>query len=418
MHNLTAEILSVGTELLMGQILDTNAQYISQRLAEVGINQYYRTTVGDNRQRLQETIQQALGRADLVILTGGLGPTEDDLTKETAAAVLGHTDFTIDETSKARMYQRFVHYNHAMPENNLKQVMFPKGAIILTNDYGTAPGCIIEKEGKAIILLPGPPREMRPMFDASVMPYLRRESHSQLYSQVLRVYGMGESMVAEQLGDLIDQQTNPTIATYALTGETTIRVTARCNSDREGEELLRPMIRQIQDRLGSVVYATHGEPLERVCAGLLEQAGKTLAVAESCSGGMLASTLVSVAGSSAWFLEGCVTYSNAAKMRRLGVREDTLASHGAVSRETALEMARGMRASAGADLALATTGIAGPGGGTAEKPVGLVYVALCGEAGEYVHEMHFAGDRERIRGAAVLEGLDMLRRYLTGMLEA
>lgn len=418
MQNLTAEILSVGTELLMGQILDTNAQYISQRLAEVGINQYYRTTVGDNRQRLQETIQQALGRADLVILTGGLGPTEDDLTKETAAAVLGHTDFTIDETSKARMYQRFVHYNHAMPENNLKQVMFPKGAIILPNDYGTAPGCILEKEGKAIILLPGPPREMRPMFDASVMPYLRRESHSQLYSRVLRVYGMGESMVAEQLGDLIDQQTNPTIATYALTGETTIRVTARCNSDREGEELLRPMIRQIQDRLGSVVYATHGEPLERVCAGLLEQAGKTLAVAESCSGGMLASTLVSVAGSSAWFLEGCVTYSNAAKMRRLGVREDTLASHGAVSRETALEMARGMRASAGADLALATTGIAGPGGGTAEKPVGLVYVALCGEAGEYVHEMHFAGDRERIRGAAVLEGLDMLRRYLTGMLEA
>lgn len=222
MSNLTAEIISVGTELLMGQILDTNAQYISQRLAEVGINQYYRTTVGDNRVRLQHTIQQALDRADLVILTGGLGPTEDDLTKETAAAVLGYTEFSIDEASKARMYQRFVHYNHAMPENNLKQVMFPKGAIILPNDYGTAPGCILEKDGKAIILLPGPPREMRPMFDASVMPYLCRESHSQLYSQVLRVYGMGESMVADQLGDMIQRQTNPTIATYALTGETTI----------------------------------------------------------------------------------------------------------------------------------------------------------------------------------------------------
>ena len=249
MSNLTAEIISVGTELLMGQILDTNAQYISQRLAEVGINQYYRTTVGDNRVRLQHTIQQALDRADLVILTGGLGPTEDDLTKETAAAVLGYTEFSIDEASKARMYQRFVHYNHAMPENNLKQVMFPKGAIILPNDYSTAPGCILEKDGKAIILLPGPPREMRPMFDASVMPYLCRESHSQLYSQVLRVYGMGESMVADQLGDMIQRQTNPTIATYALTGETTIRVTARCNSDQEGAALLQPVVQQIQNRL-------------------------------------------------------------------------------------------------------------------------------------------------------------------------
>ena len=225
-------------------------------------------------------------------------------------------------------------------------------------------------------------------------------------------------MVADQLGDMIEQQTNPTIATYALTGETTIRVTARCNSDQEGAALLQPVVQQIQNRLGSVVYALHGEPLERVCAGLLEKAGKTLAVAESCSGGMLASTLVSVPGSSAWFLEGCVTYSNAAKMRRLGVSEKTLASHGAVSRETALEMAQGMRQSAGADLALATTGIAGPSGGTGEKPVGLVYVALSCETGEYVHEMHFAGDRERIRGAAVLEGLDMLRRHLTGMLEA
>lgn len=417
MHNLTAEIISVGTELLMGQILDTNAQYISQRLAEVGVNQYFRTTVGDNRQRLQDTIQQALGRADLVILTGGLGPTEDDLTKETAADVMGYRDFSIDEASKARMYQRFVNYNHPMPENNLKQVMFPKGAIILPNDYGTAPGCILEKDGKAIILLPGPPREMRPMFDASVMPYLCKENHSQLYSRVLRVYGMGESMVADQLGEMIDLQTNPTIATYALTGETTIRVTARCNSDQEGEALLQPVIRQIQQILGSVVYDTHGRPLEEVCAGLLEQAGKTLAVAESCSGGMLASTLVSVAGSSAWFLEGCVTYSNAAKTRRLGVREETLSLHGAVSRETATEMAQGMRRSAGADLALATTGIAGPSGGTSEKPVGLVYVALASQEAAYVHEMHFAGDRERIRGAAVLEGLDMLRRYLTGQLK-
>ena len=410
---ITAEIISVGTELLMGQILDTNAQYISQRLTEAGINLYFRATVGDNHDRLFHAIQTAASRADIVILTGGLGPTEDDLTKETAADVLGlDPDFVPDEESLERMLARFAQNRRIMTENNRKQVMFPKGAIILPNENGTAPGCILEKDGKAIILLPGPPREMRPMFDASVMPYLRKRGEGIFCSRVLRVYGLGESAVEDKLRPLIDAQTNPTIATYALTGETTIRVTARCQNKEEGSRLLEPTIQAIEELLGHVIYSSDGMPLEQVCANLLLQSKKTIAVAESCTGGLLASTLISVPGSSAFLMEGCVTYSNAAKMRRLGVQADTLATYGAVSKETALEMARGMRKSAGVDFALATTGIAGPDGGTAQKPVGLVYVGLAYAGGEIVHEMHFVGDRNRIRELAVLEGLDMLRRHI------
>lgn len=409
---LTAEIISVGTELLMGQIVDTNAQYISQKLAEVGISQYFRATVGDNHDRLYDTIRTAVERADLVLLTGGLGPTEDDLTKETAADVLGYTDFVLDQASYDFMMARFARNQRKMTENNRKQAMFPKEAIVLPNPNGTAPGCIMEKDGKAVILLPGPPKEMVPMFDASVMPYLLQRSHGQLYSRTLRVYGMGESTVEDALRDMIHAQTNPTIATYALTGETTLRVTARCQDTREGEALVGPVVGAIAARLGDVVYTTHGEPLQELCAALLSQGGKTLAVAESCTGGLLASTLISVPGSSHWMLEGCVAYSNGAKERRLGVSPQTLQRHGAVSRETALEMARGMRETAGSDFALATTGVAGPAGGTPEKPVGLVYVSLAFEGGEDVHEMRFVGNRERIRGLAVLEALDMLRRRL------
>ncbi len=410
---LTAEIISVGTELLMGQIVDTNAQYISQRLAEAGINQYFRATVGDNHDRLYDTIRTAVERADLVILTGGLGPTEDDLTKETAADVLGYGgDFILHEASLAAMERRFSHMHRVMTANNRKQAMFPKEALIMPNANGTAPGCILEKEGKAVILLPGPPREMVPMFDESVMPYLLKRNQGKLYSRTLRIYGMGESAVEDRLRDMIDSQTNPTIAPYALTGETTLRVTARCRDDAEGEALVRPVIEAIRQRLGDVLYSTHGEQLHEVCARLLTAQGKTLAVAESFTGGLLASTLICVPGSSAWMLEGCVTYSNAAKERRLGVLPQTLAAHGAVSRETALEMARGMRGTSGADFALATTGIAGPDGGTPEKPVGLAYLALAYEGGEEVHELRLVGNRERIRGTGVLEALDMLRRRL------
>ncbi|MEA5059295.1 MAG: competence/damage-inducible protein A [Candidatus Pelethousia sp.] len=409
---MTAEIISVGTELLMGQIVDTNAQYISQRLAEAGINQYFRVTVGDNHGRLYDTIRTAVERADLVILTGGLGPTEDDLTKETAADVMGYRDFVLDQGSYEAMEKRFSHMHRIMTANNRKQAMFPKEATILPNANGTAPGCILEKQGKAVILLPGPPKEMVPMFDDSVMPYLLRKTHGKLYSRILRIYGMGESAVEDRLRDLIDAQTNPTIAPYAMTGETTLRITARCKDNQDGEALAEPVIRAICQRLGDVVYSTHGEQLQEVCAALLSSHGKTLAVAESFTGGLLASTLISVPGSSAWMLEGCTTYSNGAKIRRLGVSSDILSTYGAISPETALEMARGMRASSGADFALSTTGIAGPDGGTPQKPVGLAYIALSYAGGEAVHELRLVGNRERIRNLGVLEALDMLRRQM------
>ncbi len=408
---MTAEIISVGTEILMGQIVNTNAQYISTRLTEVGINQYYQTVVGDNAERLHTAILHGLERSDLVILTGGLGPTGDDLTKETAAEAMDKR-LELNADCLAILKERFMKFNRSMTENNLKQAMFPPDSIILPNPNGTAPGCIMEKDGKAVILLPGPPREMMPMFDVSVMPYLKALSNSEFYSRVVRIFGMGESAVESCLKDLLDSQSNPTIAPYALTGETTLRVTARCKDDGEGEKLVAPTLNEICRRLGLVAYSTHNRKLEEVCAMLLIDAKLRLSVAESCTGGMLSSTLVSVPGSSGWFYEGVVCYSNAAKIARLGVKEETLKRFGAVSAEAATEMAEGLLCSGGCDLALSTTGIAGPDGGTAENPVGLVYVALAHAAGTEVTELRLTGDRERIRNTAVLNAMDLVRKFI------
>ena len=408
---MTAEIVCVGTELLMGQVLNTDAKFIASRLADLGVNLYYQITVGDNPERLRTTLETALSRADIVITSGGLGPTGDDLTKETAAGLLGLT-LEYDPASVKMLEDRFRASGREMTPNNLKQAMFPKESIILPNPNGTAPGCIMEKNGKAIILLPGPPRELFPMFTDSVMPYLEERSQVKLHSRVLRIFGMGESKLEYTLRDMIEAQTNPTIAPYALLGEVTLRITARCANDEEGERMVQPIIEEIKRRIGDVIYSCEDEPLEKVCANGLIAAGKTLAVAESCTGGLIVSTLVGVPGSSAWLLEGAVTYSDAAKKHRLCVSEETLAAYGAVSAETAREMAEGMRCGSGADYALATTGIAGPDGGTAEKPVGLVYVALASENGTEVKELHLTGDRARIRHSSMLNALDMLRRKL------
>ena len=408
---MTAEIISVGTEILMGQIVNTNAQYISTRLTEVGINQYYQTVVGDNSQRLRTAIAHALERSDLVVLTGGLGPTGDDLTKETTAEAMGKS-LELNASCLAILKERFQKFNRNMTENNLKQAMFPPDCIILPNPNGTAPGCIMERDGKAAILLPGPPREMAPMFDASVMPYLKARNHSEFYSRVVRIFGMGESAVETSLKDLMDSQSNPTIAPYALTGETTLRVTARCRDDREGEALVAPTLDAICRRLGPVVYSTRNHKLEEVCAMLLTRGKLRLSVAESCTGGMLASTLISVPGSSNWFFEGIVGYSNEAKISRLGVREETLNRFGAVSAETAGEMAQGLLRASRCDIALSTTGIAGPDGGTDETPVGLVYLALASASGTEVTELRLTGSRDRIRNTAVLNALDLIRKYL------
>lgn len=406
-----AELISVGTELLMGQIVNTDAQFMSEHLAELGVNVFYQVTVGDNPERLEETVKRALDRSDVVILSGGLGPTGDDLTKETVARLFD-LEMETDQASLERLKKIFERFHAPMTPNNLKQVDFPKGSIVIPNARGTAPGCIVEKDGKVAILLPGPPRELFPMFRETVMPYLEKKSGYHLLSHELRIFGKGESEVEYEIKDIIEKQTNPTIAPYAKLAEVTLRITARCKTNEEGEALIQPMIEEIKKRFGDVVYSTDGQTLEAVCGTLLRQQGKTVATAESCTGGMVASTLIGVPGSSAYMLEGMVTYSNAAKINRLGVKEETIAAHGAVSEECAREMAEGIRRTAGVDIGVATTGIAGPDGGTPEKPVGRVYIAVASEKGTTVRKHTISGERQRVREISTLYALDMIRREL------
>ena len=406
-----AELICVGTELLMGQILNTNAHYIAKELAPSGIDMYHQIVVGDNPKRLTEAVETALSRADVVLLSGGLGPTDDDLTKETVAKAMGK-DLILFEDEWKKIVSYFESKGRTVAPNNRKQAMFPHDAIILKNPNGTAPGCIMEADGKAAILMPGPPRELEPMFRDYVLPYLLEKSGHRLYSREVRIFGMGESDVTYRLDDLIKHQTNPTIAPYAKTGEVTLRITARCKNEAEGEALVLPMIDRIKATIGDVVYDTNGRSLAEVCHHALIESGKTLAVSESCTGGRLADAFIDWPGSSAYFIEGDVTYSNDAKMRRLGVKKETLDTVGAVSEECAREMAEGTRKAANTDFALSTTGYAGPDGGEPDKPVGTVFIALASADGTIVKRLNLFGDRDRIRHTATLHALDLLRRKL------
>lgn len=407
-----AEILAVGTELLLGDILNTNAQFLAQELAALGIEVYYQTVVGDNPKRLEDTIFHAFSRADLIITTGGLGPTEDDLTKETAAKYFGE-NLVLDEKALAQIEKFFKRIGREMTENNVKQAMVPeKNGVVLYNENGTAPGIIIEKNGKMIVMLPGPPKETVPMFLNQVKPYLAKKQEVTFVSRILRVAGVGESAMETAVKDMIDAQTNPTIAPYAKDGESILRITARAKDEEEANRLIDPVAAALRERLGHAVYAEGETDMETVTAELLLEKNKTLAVAESCTGGMIASSLIEYAGISKVLLEGCVTYSNEAKMKRLGVKAETLEKYGAVSPETAAEMAEGIARTSGAAIGLATTGIAGPDGGTPEKPVGLVYVALHTDGETKVKELRFAGKRNKIRERAAYAALDWLRRTL------
>lgn len=408
---MSAEIISVGTELLMGNIVNTNAQYISQRLADLGIDCFLQTTVGDNHDRLVEAVHRGLERSDIIILTGGLGPTADDLTKETVADAFNRR-LVLDEPSLVYIKQRFAKMRHFMTPNNIKQAMFPENCIILPNPNGTAPGCIVEDGTKAAILMPGPPNEMAPMFEASVLPYLEKRSGYTLKSKMLRIFGKGESSVEYQLKDLMQQQTNPTIAPYALNGEMKLRVTARCKDGEDADKIMAPIIEEVKKRIGEYIYSEDGIELHEEVARLISASGMTIAVAESCTGGMLCSKFVSVPGSSNWFKEGCVTYSNEAKMNRLGVKKETLAECGAVSAQTAIEMAEGIRRTAMADIGISTTGYAGPDGGTGDKPVGTVFIGVAAKDKSFYKELHLTGKRERIRNMACLNALDILRRNI------
>ncbi|HHW00070.1 MAG TPA: competence/damage-inducible protein A [Clostridiaceae bacterium] len=409
-----AEILAVGTELLMGQIANTNAQYISSRLPSVGVNVYYHSVVGDNAGRLRKCLNIALERSDVVIMTGGLGPTKDDLTKETVADVLG-LKLILHEDILDKMKAYFSRTNRKMTDNNIKQAYLPENCIVINNDNGTAPGCIIEKDDKVVIMLPGPPSEMKPMFEDTVIPYFASKSQYKLASKFLRIFGIGESAMEELIMDLVENQSNPTIAPYAKEGEVTLRLTARCKTGDnvcDAEEIIKPVEEEIKRRLGDYIYSTDNKNLEEVTAELLLQNNVTIATAESCTGGLISSRLTDIPGISKVFNRGIVSYSNEAKIENLGVKRETLEKYGAVSRETAREMAEGIRNVAGTDLGLAVTGIAGPGGGTAEKPVGLVYVALADKFGVKVKELRLTGDRGKIRRITCLHAFDMIRRRI------
>lgn len=409
---MNAEILAVGTELLLGDIVNTNAQYIARRLADIGIGVYYHSVVGDNETRLKKAFELALGRADIVITTGGLGPTKDDLTKETAAAIAGK-NMVVDQESLEWIEGYFTKLGRLMTENNRKQAYFPEGAVIFHNDHGTAPGCAIDVGEKKIILLPGPPREMKPMFESSVIPYLSQFQDGILISKVLRICGIGESHMEDMLKDLISAQTNPTIAPYAKTGEVTVRITSKADTEEEAKRMIQPVEKKIRDILGEHVYGVgENTSLESIVAEMLIKYNKTISVAESCTGGLLSSRLVNYPGISTIFKEGVVTYSNEAKKNRLGVKADTLNKYGAVSKETAEEMASGICQSSGTNIGISTTGIAGPDGGTEEKPVGLVYAGLCIDGEVQSKKFNFRGDRQNIRERTVISVLDWVRREL------
>ncbi|MBZ4646256.1 MAG: competence/damage-inducible protein [Clostridia bacterium] len=408
---MNAEIIAVGTELLLGQILNTNAQFLSVELSNLGIDVYFQTVVGDNQKRLEETLQTALKRADIVILTGGLGPTKDDLTKETIAQVL-NLQLKLHQESLDKIKEFFAKMHRVMASNNEKQAFLPEGSIILPNNNGTAPGCIIEKDNNIVIMLPGPPKEMQPMFKEYVYPYLLKKSPYTIYSKVLRIFGIGESSLEEKLIDIFENQSNPTIAPYAKQGEVTLRITAKCESEEVAKGLIAPVEEQIRNRLGIMVYGIEEESLEEVTCKLLMEKNLTLATAESCTGGLLAEKITSTPGISKCFHTGVVTYSNESKVNLLGVSQDTLQQYGAVSCQTALEMAKGIRERSKADIGISITGIAGPGGGTPQKPVGLVYVGMATQQKCWYNELRLVGNRERIRNITVMNALDMLRKYL------
>lgn len=407
-----AEIIAVGTEILLGDIVNTNAQFLSRELANLGIEVYYQSVVGDNEERLLKAFEEAFTRSDLVITTGGLGPTKDDLTKEVACKYF-NMDLVLHEKSLKVLETMYKRMNKKITENNMKQVYFPKESIVLDNPNGTAPGAILEKNQKTIIVLPGPPKEMKPMFINHVKPYLLKKSNNIIVSEVVRVFGIGESTAADKLKDIIEGQSDPTIAPYAKEEDVIFRITAKARNEEEGLNKIKPVKEMVIDRLGEDVYGV-GEDLDlaTVVAKLLVDRKLTIGTAESCTGGMIASKLISYPGISECFLEGAVTYSNEAKMRTLGVKKETLDRVGAVSPEVAEEMARGIANYASTDIGLTTTGIAGPGGGTEEKPVGLVYIGLYYKGKVKSFKYIFNGNRERVRLRATVTALDLLRREI------
>lgn len=407
---MTVELISVGTELLLGNIVNTNAAYLAEKCADLGLSCFYQSVVGDNEERLGAVLKAALERSDIVILSGGLGPTEDDLTKEVSAKVMGR-QLVMHEPSKKRIEEYFTSRNMELTENNWKQAMMPEGAIAVNNENGTAPGVIIEDGEKKVILLPGSPNEMIPMFEKSIMPYLEGSDPEVIYSQTVKICGVGESKAETLIKDMIDSQSNPTIATYAKNCEVHLRVTAKAAGEKEAKKLVKPVVKELKNRFGPCIYTTNADiTLEKAVVDLLIANKLTVSTVESCTGGMLAARLINVSGVSDVYKSGYITYSNKAKRRILGIKKGLLEKKGAVSEEVAKEMAKGAAAISRAEVAVSITGIAGPGGGTEEKPVGLVYIAcsVCGKI--KVRKYNFRGNRAKIRETAVSSALILMRQ--------
>lgn len=411
---MNAEILCVGTELLHGDIVNTNAQYISKKLAEIGIDVHYQSVVGDNPDRIKDGFNIAFKRADIVVCTGGLGPTKDDITKEVLADYF-NVEMVYDEASFQHVKEMYSRFRKDMPQNNMRQTYFPKGCKILNNENGTANACILREQDdngqfKIGVLLPGPPKEMQPLVDEQVVPYLHQYSNLVVYGEKIVVVNLGESAAEEMIMDMIDKQTNPTIAPYASAGKVIFRVTAKAESIEKCRLLIEPVKAELLKRFGKEnAYLTKDGKVEDKTAEDLIAYNLTIAVAESLTGGLVASRLISYPGISKSFMEGFITYSNESKIKTLGVKKETLDKYGAVSEQCAKEMAEGAAKVAGTDIGVSTTGIAGPDGGSENKPVGLAYVCVYYKGNFNCLEIHATGNRDTVRERAATSALDMIR---------
>ena len=410
-----AYLISTGTELLLGTTLDTNSVFLSRKLAEIGVKVIGKSVVGDNPDSIATAIRTGLASADLVITTGGLGPTRDDLTKEIACEVAG-AEMKLIKEEEERLRDYFRRRHRPMPEINLKQAMFPEQATVIPNSLGTAPGMFLPLDNNQVIIcLPGPPREAEPMYENYVKDLLIKTyqlTDSPSASRIIRIFGPGESQVEEMLQEIMDKACNYNLALLASEGEIIVRVTAEGQNQNESLDILSKVTEQINQIMGKSVFGYDDDTLSSVVAKLLCNRGRSVSVAESCTGGLLGKMLTDIPGSSRYFWGGVLTYSNEAKQKLLGVKEETLQKYGAVSRETALEMAWGVKRLSGTDLGVSITGIAGPEGGSKEKPVGLVYMAVVGDNLEQVREMHFVGNRAAIRTLSAKSALDLLRLQL------
>ena len=414
----TAELIAVGTELLLGNIANTDAQTLSRELSALGINVYYHTVVGDNPERLKKAVEIAKTRADLIITTGGLGPTCDDLTKNVLAEAFGKK--LVYNPEAARRMEAYFQKLHpesgrTMTENNYQQAYLPEGCTPFQNDRGTAPGCGFEADGIWVLMLPGPPSECGPMFRSRAVPYLAGLADGAIVNRSLRIFGMGESAVEFQLRDQMNAMKNPTLAPYAKEGEVELRITAKAPDPAAAQALIAPVEEELRSRFGPLVYGVDVSSLEEVCLALLKDQGLSLACAESCTGGLIAKRITDLAGASSVFHGGVVSYTNEVKHGVLGVPRELLDQFGAVSAPVAETMAEGARRALGADLAVSATGVAGPDPDDRGNPVGLVYVALAWDGGVFVRTVHAAGPRERVRTVAASHAFDLLRRRLTGL---